>query len=76
MNALILGGIFGLLFGILDVEDENEWIRHTRFLEQQLISAPISGVLGFLVAILNFKISQDARIDIIFDPVSNRGEGI
>jgi hypothetical protein len=76
VNAVILGGIFGLLFGVLEVQGGNEWIRHSRFLEQQFISAPISALMGVIVCVINHRISEDKRVDIMFNPASNRGEGI
>ena len=71
--AMAMGAMFGLIFGLLDVEDE-PYPQH-RFAEQQIISIPIGAVLGAVVGFLNQKLRQDAYGS-DFDPLSNRGEGI
>ena len=65
-----------MIFGVLDVEDENEWVRHTKFFEQQIFTIPISATFGTIVSVINYIISLQKTTFISFHPTSNKSEAI
>jgi hypothetical protein len=68
ISTSIMGAIFGFLFGVLKVENEDEWRTHTRLLEQQLLSLPIAAILGAVVLVVNTYIADKNKASNHFDP--------
>lgn len=48
--AMLIGGIFGCIFGILDVEDEVRYHIRLALLKEEHYCCPIGGLLGGIVS--------------------------
>jgi hypothetical protein len=53
VSALVMGFSFGLIFGLLDVEDESLGHLRVALLREQSICYPIGAALGGLAAMAN-----------------------
>ncbi|PFH36388.1 putative membrane protein [Besnoitia besnoiti] len=56
--ALLMGGLFGFIFGILDVEDEVQYHVRLALLREQHLCYPIGAVLGGLAGLGNEILRQ------------------
>jgi len=50
-GSIIMGLIFGVLFGVIDVENDDP--QHTKFKENLIWSIPIGGILGGILGFMN-----------------------
>jgi hypothetical protein len=66
-----MGALFGLLFGVLKVGNEEPWRTHTRLIEQQLMSLPVAAILGSVILVVNAHIAEQNKESNYFDPFSN-----
>lgn len=53
INSLIMGWIYGLIFGLMDVEDAGRWEFQGKLLIEEKICMPIAGLLGFFGGFIN-----------------------
>lgn len=51
VSSVLMGAVFGLSFGLLDVEDDT--YRHQRFSKDEFISSIVGAIIGALVGALN-----------------------
>jgi len=58
-GSIVMGCIFGILFGTIDVEDDDS--RHTRFKENLLWSIPIGAVVGGVLGFFNQYVRSSPR---------------
>eukprot|EP00163_Fabomonas_tropica_P018959 TRINITY_DN3336_c0_g1_i1.p1 TRINITY_DN3336_c0_g1~~TRINITY_DN3336_c0_g1_i1.p1 ORF type:complete len:233 (-),score=29.23 TRINITY_DN3336_c0_g1_i1:183-881(-) len=70
--SLIMGLIFGFIFGTLDVEDDNR--ARTKLAEDRDFTIPLGAIVGGIVGFVNQWLRS--QHEYAFDPLSNRGEGI
>ncbi|PHJ17685.1 membrane protein [Cystoisospora suis] len=56
--ALLMGGLFGFIFGVMDVEDEVQYHVRLALLREQHLCYPIGAVLGGLAGIGNEILRQ------------------
>jgi len=54
-----MGAIFGVLFGAIDVEDDD--LRHTKFKENLIWSIPIGGAIGGFLGFMNQWIRSSSQ---------------
>jgi hypothetical protein len=64
VGALLMGAIYGLIFGSLDVEKDGP--QHTRFKTLLLVSIPIGSVMGGTIG--NATITTKARVCLTISP--------
>jgi len=57
-TALIMGGLFGLIFGVMDVEDEVSYQIRLALLREERYCYPVGAVLGGIVGFLNEYIRE------------------
>eukprot|EP00455_Lapot_gusevi_P020193 TRINITY_DN2145_c0_g1_i2.p2 TRINITY_DN2145_c0_g1~~TRINITY_DN2145_c0_g1_i2.p2 ORF type:complete len:237 (+),score=59.26 TRINITY_DN2145_c0_g1_i2:74-784(+) len=69
-SALAMGSVFGLIFGLLDVEDEKLGSLRVALLREQSICYPIGVVLGGLAACANQYLRENAS-EYRFDPLAS-----
>eukprot|EP00448_Togula_jolla_P028726 CAMPEP_0170625556 /NCGR_PEP_ID=MMETSP0224-20130122/30823_1 /TAXON_ID=285029 /ORGANISM="Togula jolla, Strain CCCM 725" /LENGTH=167 /DNA_ID=CAMNT_0010952141 /DNA_START=193 /DNA_END=696 /DNA_ORIENTATION=+ len=58
-TALIMGGIFGLIFGVMDVEDEVSYQIRLALLREERYCYPIGALLGAVVGMANEYIREE-----------------
>mmetsp|Transcript_58713 Transcript_58713/g.108301 ORF Transcript_58713/g.108301 Transcript_58713/m.108301 type:complete len:127 (+) Transcript_58713:2-382(+) len=56
--ALVMGGLFGLIFGIMDVEDEVSYQIRLALLREEHYCYPVGAILGGLVGFGNEYIRE------------------
>jgi hypothetical protein len=69
-SALVMGFSFGLIFGLLDVEDEQLASLRVALLREQSICYPIGAALGGLAAMAN-QYLRDQNNEYKFDPLDS-----
>merc|ERR1711904_575775 len=52
-TALIMGGLFGLIFGVMDVEDEVSYQIRLALLREERYCYPVGAILGGVVGFMN-----------------------
>jgi len=52
-SALIMGGLFGLIFGVMDVEDEVSYQIRLALLREERYCYPVGAILGGVVGFMN-----------------------
>ncbi|EPT30634.1 putative membrane protein [Toxoplasma gondii TgCatPRC2] len=57
-TALLMGGLFGFIFGVLDVEDEVQYHVRLALLREQHLCYPIGAILGGLAGLGNEILRQ------------------
>merc|ERR1711937_448754 len=57
--SLIMGGIFGLTFGVMDVEDEVTYQIRLALLREERYCYPVGAVLGGVVGFMNEYIREE-----------------
>merc|ERR1712087_1096938 len=57
-TALIMGALFGLIFGVMDVEDEVSYQIRLALLREERYCYPVGGVLGGVVGFANEYIRE------------------
>eukprot|EP01111_Echinosteliopsis_oligospora_P000490 TRINITY_DN1053_c0_g1_i1.p1 TRINITY_DN1053_c0_g1~~TRINITY_DN1053_c0_g1_i1.p1 ORF type:complete len:248 (-),score=36.54 TRINITY_DN1053_c0_g1_i1:97-840(-) len=63
--TLVLGTIHGVLFGVIDVENDDA--QHDKFFKNVIISLPIGAILGAIVGFWNQWIRSSAEVDVTPD---------
>mmetsp|Transcript_48352 Transcript_48352/g.144375 ORF Transcript_48352/g.144375 Transcript_48352/m.144375 type:complete len:233 (-) Transcript_48352:37-735(-) len=58
-TALVMGGLFGLIFGIMDVEDEVSYKIRLALLREERYCYPVGAILGGLVGFGNEYIREE-----------------
>merc|ERR1739840_83845 len=58
-TALVMGGLFGLVFGIMDVEDEVSYQIRLALLREERYCYPVGAVLGGAVGFANEYIREE-----------------
>jgi len=58
-GSIIMGAIFGVLFGVIDVENDDP--QHTKFKENLIWSIPLGGILGGVLGFINQFIRSSPR---------------
>merc|ERR1719251_469814 len=59
VTALVMGGLFGLVFGIMDVEDEVSYQIRLALLREERYCYPVGAILGGLVGFGNEYIREE-----------------
>merc|ERR1712146_412988 len=59
--STFMGGAFGLIFGLLDVEDATAGGLRTALMNEESKCLPLGAGLGAIAAFLNEKVSQRTR---------------
>merc|ERR1712045_651372 len=59
ITALIMGGLFGLIFGVMDVEDEVSYQIRLALLREERYCYPVGAVLGGAVGFANEYIREE-----------------
>eukprot|EP00929_Paragymnodinium_shiwhaense_P031650 TRINITY_DN17686_c0_g1_i2.p1 TRINITY_DN17686_c0_g1~~TRINITY_DN17686_c0_g1_i2.p1 ORF type:complete len:233 (-),score=44.14 TRINITY_DN17686_c0_g1_i2:225-923(-) len=59
ITALIMGGIFGLIFGVMDVEDEVSYQIRLALLREERYCYPVGAILGGVVGFMNEYIRDE-----------------
>jgi len=67
-GAIFLGSIFGILFGSIDVEDDDS--RRSKLKENLIWSIPIGAIIGGLISFLNQWMRTLSREYVVVDRVS------
>jgi len=60
-TALIMGALFGLIFGIMDVEDEVSYQIRLALLREERYCYPVGGILGGAVGFANEYIREEEQ---------------
>jgi len=58
-TALVMGGLFGLIFGCMDVEDEVSYQIRLALLREERYCYPVGAILGGLVGFMNEYIREE-----------------
>jgi len=58
-TALIMGGLFGLIFGVMDVEDEVSYQIRLALLREERYCYPVGAILGGVVGFMNEYIREE-----------------
>lgn len=58
-TALVMGGLFGFIFGVMDVEDEVSYQIRLALLREERYCYPVGAVLGGVVGFLNEYIREE-----------------
>jgi len=58
-GSIIMGAIFGVLFGVIDVENDDP--QHTKFKENLIWSIPLGGILGAVLGFINQFLRSSPR---------------
>eukprot|EP00928_Gymnodinium_smaydae_P022090 TRINITY_DN18661_c1_g2_i1.p1 TRINITY_DN18661_c1_g2~~TRINITY_DN18661_c1_g2_i1.p1 ORF type:complete len:233 (-),score=56.13 TRINITY_DN18661_c1_g2_i1:104-802(-) len=58
-TALVMGGVFGLIFGLMDVEDEMSYQIRLALLREERYCYPVGGILGGVVGFANEYIREE-----------------
>merc|ERR1719243_352819 len=58
-TALIMGGLFGLIFGVMDVEDEVSYQIRLALLREERYCYPVGAILGGIVGFMNEYIREE-----------------
>jgi len=69
-TAMLMGFIFGLIFGLLDVEDETLSNIKMALMREESICYPIGAVMGGIASVMNQYLREN-RKDNQYDPVSD-----
>jgi len=69
-GSIVMGALFGILFGSIDVEDDDS--HHTRFKQNLLWSIPIGAIVGGAIGFLNQWFRSQPREYSIVDPGASR----
>eukprot|EP00462_Mataza_sp_D1_P000801 CAMPEP_0175092654 /NCGR_PEP_ID=MMETSP0086_2-20121207/2578_1 /TAXON_ID=136419 /ORGANISM="Unknown Unknown, Strain D1" /LENGTH=94 /DNA_ID=CAMNT_0016365531 /DNA_START=464 /DNA_END=748 /DNA_ORIENTATION=- len=69
-SAILMGFSFGLVFGILDVEDEKASNIKLAMMREENICYPIGAIFGAIATVVNQQLREDNG-DYAFDPLDD-----